>query len=236
MPGFLICENPECGKRFFRRRYKVSKHSYCSHSCAVTVNNKTHPRNPGIVKICAHCSKEFKGREKYCSRKCKDLGESISGKELLSLINEFVKKNNRIPYKKEFTHHHAARLRFGTWNNAVRTAGFDPNPVRFANRHVAKDGHKCDSFAEKIIDDWLYARGIKHKRNFPYPGNKGFTCDFIIGNKWIEFFGLSGELRRYDNLMRRKLNLVRKYNLDLIRIYPKDLIPIRKLKEKFSFL
>jgi hypothetical protein len=46
--------------------------------------------------------------------------------------------------------------RFGSWNNAIRLAGFEPNSVIFSKKFLAKDGHVCDSYAEKIIDDWLF--------------------------------------------------------------------------------
>jgi len=145
------------------------------------------------------------------------------------------KDNDRIPYKKEWQHYGAVRLRFGTWNKAIKIAGFDPNPVMFAHKHTAKDGHKCDSLSEKIIDDWLFAKNIRHERNYPYPGNEGFTVDFKIGNNWIEFFGLSGKLKWYDELKRRKLKLARKFNLKVIELYPKDIFPIDKLDNKLVF-
>jgi hypothetical protein len=107
------------------------------------------------------------------------------------------------------------RKHFGTWNNVIRAAGFEPNPVMFANKHIANDGHKCDSLAEKIIDDWLYARKIEHKINVSYPGNCGFTVDFKVGDYWVEFFGLSGEHKRYDELKEKKLKLIIKFNLRL---------------------
>ncbi len=213
MLNLLVCENSECAKTFIRRKYKISTHNYCSHSCAVTVNNKTHPRNPGKVKICRYCSKNFKSREKYCSTKCQHLNQIIPSDRLIKLIKEFQKKNGRIPYKWEIGHYSAVRGRFGTWNKAIIAAGFKPNPVMFAKKYIAKDGDKCDSLAEKIIDDYLSKRNIKHIRNFPYPGNKGFTVDFKVGEKWIEFFGLSGQLKRYDQLKSRKLMLIKKFNL-----------------------
>lgn len=228
MPNILVCENSLCGKVFQRKTSGISKHNYCSCSCSVTVNNKTHPRNPGVLKICAYCNKNFKSRKKYCSRKCKDLGESISAKDLISQMKDFVRKNGRIPFKQEYVHSHAARLRFGSWNRAIEAAGFVSNPVMFARKYIAKDGDKCDSLAEKIIDDYLSKRSIKHIRNFPYPGNEGFTVDFKVEDFWIEFFGLSGELRRYDELKERKLKLTKRYKLKSIEIYPKDIFPLIK--------
>jgi len=124
-----------------------------------------------------------------------------------------------------------ARKLFGTWNNAIKTAGFEPNPVLFAKKCIADDGHKCDSFAEKIIDDWLNARGIKHKREVPYPEDKRLTADFVLKNNWVEFFGLAGELKEYDKLVKRKQILSKKYKLKLIEIYPKDLFPKNRLSK-----
>lgn len=228
----LVCAREGCGKCFARTPGDSSKSKafYCSHRCAAIVDNKIHPRNPGVLKICAYCHKNFKSREKYCSRKCKDLGETISDADLISQMKGFVKKNGRIPFKQEFIHSHAARLRFGTWNRAIEAAGFRPNPVMFAKKYIAKDGDKCDSLAEKIIDDYLSREKIKHIKNFPYPGNKGFTVDFKVGDFWIEFFGLSGGLKRYDELKERKLGLAKRHRLKIIEIYPEDIFPLSKKK------
>lgn len=229
-----FCARKGCGKKFYRTPSQLnkSKFLYCSCRCAVIVSNKLYPRNPGVTKICAFCGKCFKSREKYCSKKCKDLGSTIPEKLLLNQITEFVNKNGRIPYKYEIPHYHAYRGRFGTWNKAIETAGFVPNPVMFANKHIAKDGHKCDSLAEKIIDDWLFARKIEHERSLFYPGDQGFKVDFKIKDFWVEFFGLAGDYKWYDELKKRKIKLANKYNLKLIELYPEDLFPKNKLYEK----
>lgn len=156
------------------------------------------------------------------------MGSVIPESELLDKIKKFVKKNGRIPYKWEIGHYSAMRGRFGTWNKAIEAAGFKPNPVMFAKKYIAKDGDKCDSLAEKIIDDYLSKRNIKHTRNFPYPGSEGFTVDFKVGDFWIEFFGLSGGLKRYDELKERKLKLAKKYKLKIVEIYPKDVFSLSK--------
>lgn len=234
-----VCANPDCNKKFIRNPSDSlkSKYYYCSLRCAALVNNKKYPRDHGgIIKICAYCGKDFKSREKYCSQICKNLGESISAKDLVSEIIDFVKKNRRIPFKQEFIHSHAARLRFGTWNKAIEVAGFKPNPVMFSKKHIANDGDKCDSLAEKIIDDYLFARGISHIRNFPYPGGKRFTVDFKIGDCWVEFFGLSGQLKRYDELTIQKLEIANRFKLKLIKLYLSDLFPIDKLFDKLAIL
>lgn len=106
----------------------------------------------------------------------------------------------------------------------------------FAKKHIAKDGHICDSLAEMIIDDWLYAKSIAHKRTIPYPGNKTLTADFVVGEYWIEFFGLYGQHRRYDELRNEKLQLVKKYNLKFIALYPANLFPKNTLDSSLSFI
>ena len=78
-----------------------------------------------------------------------------SKKELIGKIRQFYLKNRRIPLKREFNMYEEYKQRFGSWNNAIKLAGFEPNQVIFSKKFIAKDGHVCDSFAEKIIDDWL---------------------------------------------------------------------------------
>lgn len=211
-------------------------HAYCSMTCAAIVNNTKYPKRPGLVKQCAYCGKNFVSRKKYCSRPCKDKGTQINKETLLKQIRAFFKKEGRIPLKREFRSYRAVRGRFGTWNNAIKEAGFKPNPVMFADKFVSKDGHKCDSLAERIIDDWFYSRKTKHERSFPYPGGQGLKVDFKIGSFWVEFFGLSGEHKRYDQLKRKKIRLAKKLDLNLVKIYPNDLFPKSKLSDKFTFL
>ena len=100
----------------------------------------------------------------------------------------------------------------------------------FAKKFIAKDGHICDSFAEKIIDDWLYSNNVEHQRNIPYP-NGSYTADFLIKGELIEFLGLNGELKEYDKNTKLKEKLAEKHKLKLIKIYPKDLFPVNHLSE-----
>jgi hypothetical protein len=227
----LRCENPKCGIRFERTTSELSPHNFCSSSCAASVNNKKYPKHPGIKKICASCRKEFVSREKFCSASCKFKGQIITQEEILKQIRYFFKQTGRIPLKREFQHPRAARERFGTWNNAIKAAGYEPNPVMFAKKYIAKDRHKCDSLAEKIIDDWLFKRKIDHVRAIPYPGNPTLSVDFVVGEYWIEFFGLFGEHKRYDELRKEKIELAKQYKLKLIQIYPKNLFPKTQLDE-----
>jgi hypothetical protein len=127
------------------------------------------------------------------------------------------------------------KRRFGSWNNAIKRAGFSPNPVLFSKKFIAKDGHNCDSFTEKIIDDWLYERGISHIRNWKY-GNTKMTADFYIQpSTLLEFFGLAGVQKNYDSIIKRKREFCRKFNFKIIEIYPKDIFPKNSLSRLVKF-
>lgn len=234
----LTCANPKCNKKFSRQPHEIppSNNCFCSSSCAAIVNNSKFPKRKPKPKVCPICGNQFFGERKYCSKKCWPRLKKPGKKQIISEIKKFYKKNGRIPLKREYYYYHVVRSRFGTWNKAIETAGFEPNPVLFAKKYIANDGHKCDSLAEKIIDDFLFAKKIKHKINVPYPKNPSLTADFIVGSIWIEFFGLNGELKSYDRLKRKKLRIVKNSNLNLIAIYPQDLFPKFRLERKLNFL
>lgn len=157
-----------------------------------------------------------------------------SKKDLTEFIKSFVKNKKRIPTKREVTSHKPYVRLFGSWNNAIIAAGFEPNPVMFSKKHLANDGHKCDSLAEKIIDDWLFFKGIPHETKIPYNKN-GMTADFKVGEILIEFLGLTGQLEKYDKLVKIKEKLWKEQKLKVIKIYPKDLFPVNKLNQIIKF-
>ncbi len=162
------------------------------------------------------------------------LQQKKSKEILIEEIRNFYKEFGRIPLKKEFNSRRSFRTQFGTWNNAIIAAGFKPNPVFFAERVQAKDGHICDSFAERIIDDWLTANTINHERAVRYPKSK-MTADFYIPihQIYIEFFGLHGASKKYDANHDRKLNIAKDNRIKLICLYMDDILKktfIQKLK------
>ncbi len=162
--------------------------------------------------------------------------QKYTRKQIIQIIRDFKKRNGRIPIKKDYVGLYRAVLRiFGTWNSAIQAAGLPINPILFSKKHIANDGHKCDSLAEKIIDDWFSSRKIFHERNVKY-GNTRFTSDFKVNNTYIEFFGLQGQLKSYDLLMSKKKILVRKLGIRLISLYPQDLFPKSRLDQVFADL
>ena len=237
--SLVKCSNPKCHKNFLRalREIKRFKNSYCSHSCAATVINRKYPKRKKVFikNKCGYCKNYFYKKGKYCSVSCKNRGQIIGKEEILKEITYFYKTNGRVPFKRELRYN-AARNKFGSWNNAIQAAGLTPNPVMFAEKHIAKDGHRCDSLTEKIIDDWFTDNDISHKRSIVYPENSKFTCDFLVGKYFIEFFGLENEHKRYTEVVRKKRKLARKYRIDLIEIKPADIFPKNKLGDVLRFL
>ena len=241
------CSNPMCPKIFNRNlsESRISKLLFCSISCSTSYYNAVRQNSVLLSK----CKRAWYNnyihsanlRINYCGEKFARLFRqgftSYSPESVLSIIRSFVLENARIPTRNELEYlNRLARRFFGTWNSAIGVAGLDPNPVMFAKHYLATDGHKCDSMAEKIVDDWLYERKVEHRVHMPYPWHDGMKSDFLVGDTWIEIFGLAGNVARYNELKKNKLDLVQKYNLKLLRLTLEDVYSKKKLDKKFSFV
>lgn len=212
---------------------------FCSMRCRTIFHNRLRfePR-----KTCKRigCSNKVSQRHSiYCSQDCSALDRRKSHNHFknktLNGIKLFVDQHDRIPTKREVHDlHSSAKRAFGTWNKAIVAAGFEPNPVMFSKRFMANDGHWCDSLSEKILDDWLFSRNIFHQINYPYPGKRKLTVDFKIGDYWIELFGLTGQLKKYDQQKQEKLEIAKKFHLKLIPIHLSDIFSPDKLVGKLN--
>ena len=122
---------------------------------------------------------------------------------------------------------------FGSWLNALIQAGILEDGTRRTSRGtqcLARDGHVCLSLGEKTIDDFLYSHEIVHEKEPHYPeGN--FRADFLVGGTFIEYFGLKGN-PEYDAKTKLKQRICKKHGIQLISIYPSDLVSIKKLEGK----
>lgn len=134
------------------------------------------------------------------------------------------------------------REKFGSWLKALVKAGVLRGKVRVTPRGimcVSKDNHDCNSLAERKIDDWLYNHKIKHAKEPKYPKdkklnpNKLMRADWKVGNIFIEFFGLSGNLG-YDKKSEFKRKLCKKYNIKMIEIFNRDLDNLTKKLKKLK--
>lgn len=122
---------------------------------------------------------------------------------------------------------------FGSWFNALIDSGILADGTRknaIGIQCLAKDGHICLSLGEKTIDDLLFELGIKHLKEPHYPeGN--YRGDFLVDEKIIEYFGLIGN-KEYDKKIELKRKLAIEHKLDVIEIYPIDLVNTKKLIDK----
>lgn len=238
-----VCVNPLCRKEFLRQNKEIAKSElhFCSRSCSAIYHNAL-KNKATMLQVCLRpgCNKFIRNKlMKYCSSLCATTDRLGTTKytpdQVTDKIKIFVKTNGRIPTRNELGYlNRLARRFFGTWNEAVKAAGFKANAVRFANHFIANDGHPCDSLSEKIVDDWLFARRIPHQVKVKYPWNNGMTADFKVGEYYIELFGLTGQLKKYDQLMKIKVQKIKELNLKLISIYLSDIFPKNKLESKLA--
>lgn len=100
----------------------------------------------------------------------------------------------------------------------------------------AIDGHLCNSVSELLIDNWLTKHHIGHAKEVPYPVGKYKTDWMLNQNTYIEYFGLAKDSKRYDADIKVKQSLCKKYKINLIEIYAKDLFPINLLHNKLKVI
>ena len=92
-----------------------------------------------------------------------------------------------------------------------------------------QDGHFVRSKSEVIIDNWLYISGLVHSYEKKLPIDEDLVSDFYIpsGNGrpqavYIEYWGLEND-QNYQDRMKRKIELYKKYDLPLIELRDKDI-------------
>lgn len=186
------------------------------------------------------------GKTPEVERKSAEARRMYTKEKLIQKIKAFVEKHGRIPAKNEFVkirnsfypNHTTFRDYFGTWNNAIKAAGYEPNECWFAAQNLfAKDGHKCYSISEIIIDDYLFENNIPHERETLYPEGQ-YRCDFVVNNIFIEFFGLFDAINivpNYTEIIKKKKEMCKNYNIRLVELYEKDLYALdQSLGEKLG--
>lgn len=139
----------------------------------------------------------------------------LSFKDRLAAFQLFTNKPTTLLVKKLFS----------SWLHALIEAEILEDGTRKTSRGttcVAKDGHVCLSLAEKTMDDFLYNHGIPHTREPRYPGSN-FRADFEIKGNYIEYFGLAGN-REYDKKIKAKEKIAKNASINLISVYPQNLI------------
>lgn len=235
----LICENKKCNKIFTRKRSGVSFRSFCSHSCAMEIIGPENGLKHQKLNYCKHCGARVKIPHQYCSMKCWGKACQKPKVILINSLKNFTKNLGRSPVKREFKGATTYIKYFGSWTKALSAAGLKPNrslDQKMYKRRIcfAKDGHKCNSVSELIIDNWLYYHGIQHEKEVNYPAGK-FVADWRLKKGiLVEYFGLAYDSKQYDQEIIKKINLCKKLSIELISIYSKDLFPKNKLNDIFA--
>ncbi|WP_177995736.1 hypothetical protein [Victivallis lenta] len=115
---------------------------------------------------------------------------------------------------------------YGSFFKALVASGLLPEgtqKMKIGTRVVARDGDMCFSIQEKDIDDYLHARGIKHKKEVFYPESQ-MRCDWeliINGQRiFIEYWGLMN-IPEYKQKAELKRKIALQHNIRLLELYPK---------------
>lgn len=130
--------------------------------------------------------------------------------------------------------------RFGSYNKFMELCGEIPNSVGciYSKQYIANDGHVCNSYAEKTIDDFLHRNKIKHEREVSYKDigietDRRYRSDWIIDNSLVvEFCGIMNK-EAYSNKMREKEKLLIESGVDYLFIDYTNIDDIRHLLKKY---
>lgn len=234
----LICENPKCKNKFRRGPSAISLRNFCSRACYGTLVALRNKASFKSFKYCKYCGTRIGGKFTYCSPKCWGLDHRTPKRTLIGKLQNLANKLGRSPTRRECEYSTACFKYFGSWSNALMAAGLTPhrslNQRMYKRRKcIAKDGHICNSISELIIDNWLTNHGIKHTKEAPYPKGK-FIADWKIFSTLVEYFGLAKDSRIYDEEIKKKQQICKESNTNLIAIYSKDLFPKNNLTKVFQ--
>lgn len=174
-------------------------------------------------------------------KKIKELSfASPTDEELIDKLRNLYIKIGRFPTFDEWVSSDLSSIqtyknRFGTIQTACQLAdikftryvtgfSFDKKLVQRKD----SNGDFKSSIPETTISNILIKNSISfvydgfYKKYFNIDdfGNKRF--DWLIDNKVIEFFGMANK-KEYQKKMDEKINLCKKYNIDLLCLYPKDI-------------
>ncbi len=132
--------------------------------------------------------------------------EILNNKSLIWTINDY--KGERVEISKDID---TSEKKIESKESSFRD--------KFPAKERATDGHYVRSRGEMLIDNYLYFNGLAHAYERKLPIDEECYSDFFIpsGNVYIEFWGLE-EDKKYAERKRIKLELYKKYNLNLIEI------------------
>lgn len=147
---------------------------------------------------------------------------SWSESKIIKSIQDFYSANGRIPQHREFDKANATYPSrstivkyFGSWNNAIKAAGFNPNTQNgFGTDTYANDGNLYRSSHEAyFVNNFLHG---KYSYEYELPYGNGWFYDFYIKELDL-YIELDGELRPQRIEEKRKFHLIHGINCLIIK-------------------
>jgi DNA-directed RNA polymerase subunit RPC12/RpoP len=196
------CEN--CGAEFKVRQHRAETARFCCPQCATEFLFKGKP-GPNLGRtfgpeVRAKISAARKGKplseeHKAAIRRTSRENGWVTKPELLTkMLRDVILDIGMVPDHRQlsslglpvYTTFYRA---FGSWNDAVRAAGFEPNGG-YGKRQKAKCGHEVRSTAECAVCNWLFEQGIAHEYEPSYGDDVRWHADWKVGETLIEYWGL----------------------------------------------
>ena len=167
--------------------------------------------------------------------------DNISNENLLQMLFDVSETIERTPFAKELNSlglpsSMVFTTRFGSYGNACFLAGLETNKG-FVRREISKskNGELCLSLAERKITDFLIDNNIIFQKEIFYSdiiNNNIFgriRCDWLLYDGTIvEYFGMERN-EKYKKKMNLKESICKEYEIDLIKIFEKDLRDLNKI-------
>lgn len=134
-------------------------------------------------------------------------------------VAAFINLMHRLPSPEEI------KERFGSFFGGIARSGLLPDGakrMKIGTMVEADDGDICFSLPERDIDNWLFAQGIRHRKEVKYP-DSDLRCDWeLLGYSqrvFVEYFGLMNQAA-YAEKARIKNELASRAGIRLIEIFP----------------
>lgn len=124
-----------------------------------------------------------------------------SNEEIIKTIQSFVEEKGKIPALRDFEHsdkkypnRDTVQTKFGSWNNAIKAAGFEPNIQNgFGTDTKGLDGHIYRSIAEAYFADNYLWNKYEYVIEPKYP-NSNWRYDWYVSSLDL-YIELDGEIR-----------------------------------------
>lgn len=199
-------------------------------------NNKTYPHKDTVVSCFGSWHKALEAANLPASRK------NWTKEEIIEVIQQFYEENDRIPQNRDFDKSksiYPSRTTvvryFGSWNQAIQEAGFDPGSnIGYGTNTYGKDGYLYRSKAEAYFADTFLFGQYKYdiEPKYPKPYNKWYDWYVYEIDTYIE---LDGGIRPHAIEEKIKINETLGRQLLVIPtndIYKKDCSPLKLTKER----